>query len=309
MRAVFFGTPQLAADILEYLLKKPIEIIAVVSRPDKPKGRSGRAQPTAVKEAAEKAQIPLYQPQKASHPEFAELLKSLNPDLFIVAAYAEILKKNILEIPRLGCINVHGSALPKYRGAAPVQRALMAGESETGGSIMKMAMEMDAGDVYSIVKIPIPEEMTAGELFEEMAIVGAKALWEVIQKLEREEITATPQDHSQATFAKKVQPEDGKINWEMPAQEIHNRIRGLTPNPGAWCTLEVRGVEKRLSIKKARALAEHSGAPGTLLPVNSKFIINCKEGALELLEVQLEGKKVLPAAVFLRGVLPENLKF
>lgn len=309
MRVVFFGTPQFAATILEYLIAQSVDIVAVVSRPDKPKGRSGQPQPTQVKEEASKHGIPVYQPRKASDPEFVDLLKSLNPDLFIVAAYAEILRENVLEIPRLGCINVHGSILPKYRGAAPVQRALMAGEKETGVSIMKMALEMDAGDVYSFVKIPIPEEMTAGELFDEMASVGAKALWDVMQKVEKGDIEAKPQDHSQATFAKKVKPEDGEIDWSRTAWEIHNQIRGLTPNPGAWCWLDVRGAKKRMSVKKARAVPEHSGKPGTLIPTKSRLVINCGKGALELLEVQLEGKKALPAEVFLRGMDVSNIKF
>ncbi len=300
MRVVFFGTPQLAATILNYLVKQSVEVVAVISRPDKPKGRSGTPQPTAVKLAAAAHALSVYQPRKTSDPEFVELLKSLNADLFIVAAYAEILRENVLEIPKLGCINVHGSILPKYRGAAPVQRALMDGEKETGVSIMKMALEMDAGDVYSIVKIPIPEEMNAGELFDEMALVGAKALWNVMQKIEKGEAKATPQDPSQVTFAKKVKPEDGEIDWSQPAQKIHNQIRGLTPNPGAWCWVEVRGAKKRLRINRARPVLEHEP---------SKLIVGCSEGALELLEVQLEGKKALPADVFLRGIQPQNIKF
>lgn len=309
MRIVFFGTPSFAATILEFLVAQPIEIAAVVSRPDKPKGRSGTPQPTAVKRAAEAHGIPVYQPRKTSDLEFISFLQSLDVDFFVVAAYAEILRENVLEIPRLGCINVHGSILPKYRGAAPVQRALMAGEKETGVSIMKMALEMDAGDVYSIVKLPIPEEMTAGELFEEMAHVGAKALWDVLQKVEQNALEAQPQDHAAATFAKKVKPEEGEIDWSKPAHVIHNQIRGLTPNPGAWCWVELRGAKKRLKIKKTRPILEHSGRPGTPLLERSKLVINCGEGALELLEVQLEGKKSLPANEFVRGVQVERLKF
>ncbi|MCC5832117.1 MAG: methionyl-tRNA formyltransferase [Chlamydiales bacterium] len=309
MRIVFFGTPQFAATILDYLVKQPVEIVAAVSRPDKPRGRSGAPLPTAVKKAAEKHGVPVYQPRKASETEFADFLKSLRADLFVVAAYAEILKENILDIPQLGCINVHGSALPKYRGAAPVQRALMAGEKETGVSIMKMALEMDAGDVYSIVKIPLSEEITAGELFEKMAVVGAEALWEVIEKIEKGEIKALPQDHSQATFAKKVKPEEGEIDWRRPAREIHNQIRGLTPNPGAWCWIEVRGVRKRLGIKKTRLISDSEGEAGRVIPAESKIIVSCGDGALELLEVQLEGKKSLPAPIFLRGIRSEYLKF
>lgn len=309
MRIVFFGTPHFAAIILNYLIEQPVEIAAVVSRPDKPKGRSKKPQPTALKSVAKQHNIPIYQPKKASDPEFVAFLKTLDADLFIVAAYAEILKENILTLPHLGCINVHGSILPQYRGAAPVQRALMAGEKQTGVSIMKMVLEMDAGDVYSIVKIPIPEEMTAGELFDEMAGIGAKALWDVMQKLEKGEIQAIAQDHTQATFAKKVTPEDGEIDWKKPVQEIHNQIRGLTPNPGAWCWACVRGMKKRLNIKKARAVSKHFGQPGGFVVLQSKLLVNCKEGALELVEVQLEGKKPMFAEVFLRGVQAQNLSF
>lgn len=303
MRVVFFGTPEFAATILEYLIKQPIEIVAVVTRPDKPKGRSLQAQPNAVKKVAKQFGYPLFQPPKASDPEFASYLESLDADFFIVAAYAEILRENILKIPKLACLNVHGSILPYYRGAAPVQRALMAGESETGVTIMKMALEMDAGDIYSIVKIPIPEEMNAGELFEAMAKVGAPALWDVMQKIEKKEIQPTPQDHALATYTKKVKPEDGEIVWTHPARHIHNQIRGLTPNPGAWVWASVKGEKRRLRVKRARVIKEDSLAkPGELIPLKSQLVIRCGSDALELLEVQLEGKKAMAADAFLRGV-------
>ncbi len=313
MRIVFFGTPDFAATILSYLIKQPVKILAVISRPDKPKGRSGTPQPTPVKMVGEQNNIPVYQPLKASDPEFVAFLRSLNPDLFVVAAYAEILKENVLEMPRLGCINVHGSLLPKYRGAAPIQRALMAGEKEVGVSIMKMALEMDAGDVYSMVTIPVSEETTAGELFEEMAKVGAEALWEVMQKIERGEIEAAPQDHSLATFTKKVKPEEGSIDWRKSATEIHNQVRGLTPNPGAFCWVEVRGQQKRLKIKKTRPFKNFDSAEkvkaGTLLPFPSQLVVACGEGAIELLDVQLEGKKAMAADQFLRGIKLSEIKF
>ncbi len=309
MRVVFFGTPDFAASILTYLIQQPVEIVAVVSRPDKPQRRSKTPQPTAVKRVAEAHHLPVYQPKKASDPEFAELLKTFQADLFIVAAYAEILRENILEIPPLGCINVHGSLLPKYRGAAPVQRALMAGETETGVSIMKMVLEMDAGDVYSTAKIPIAPEMTAGELFEIMAEKGAQALWEVMQQVEQGKAQATPQDHSKATFTKKVKPEEAQVVWTGRAQDIHNRIRGLTPNPGAWCFVQVRGVQKRLKLLKTRPRPEVKGQPGAVIAAPSQLIVCCTEGALELLEVQLEGKKALSADVFLRGLSLDHLKF
>lgn len=309
MRIVFFGTPQFAATILEHLIDSPFEIVAVISRPDKPKGRSGTPQPTAVKELAERYQLPVYQPLKASDPEFVSFLEGLQPDLFVVAAYAEILRQNLLDVPPLGCLNVHGSLLPKYRGAAPVQRALMDGESETGVAIMKMVRKMDAGDVYKLAKIPINLEMTAGDLFDTMAPIGAKALVEVIHQLEKGEATATPQDESQVTFAAKVSPEDGLIDWNKNALELHNQIRGLTPNPGAWCMIEVRGAKKRFRVKKTVPLMERSGTAGHILPEKGRLLVACGEGALELLEVQLEGKKGMEASVFVRGITLSDLKF
>ncbi|MCH9627611.1 MAG: Methionyl-tRNA formyltransferase [Chlamydiales bacterium] len=309
MRVVFFGTPDFAASILTYLIQQPVEIVAVVSRPDKAKGRSKTLRPTAVKRVAEAHGLPVFQPKKASDPEFAELLKTFKADLFVVAAYAEILRENILEIPPLGCLNVHGSLLPKYRGAAPVQRALMAGEKETGVSIMKMVLEMDAGDVYSMTKIPISLEMTAGALFEVMAEKGACALWKVMQQVEQGKAQAVPQDHSRATFTKKVKPEEGRVVWSGSALDIHNQIRGLTPNPGGWCFVEVRGVQKRLKLLKTRPQLEFSGQPGERASGEGQLIVCCGEGALELLEVQLEGKKALAADVFLRGLNADHLKF
>lgn len=309
MRIIFFGTPHFAATILEFLNEQPVEIAAVISRPDKPKGRSGKPQPTPVKQIAQRLGLHLYQPKKASEPEFAALLQSHDADLFIVAAYAEILKENILSIPPLGCINVHGSILPKYRGAAPIQRALMAGEKETGVSIMKMALEMDAGDIYSIVKLPISDEETTGDLMERMAREGGKELWEVIKKIESNAILPTPQDHSQATFAPKVRPEEGEVNWNRPAKEIHNHIRGMTPNPGAWCWVEVRGDQKRLNLKMTRLFPDFKGNPGQIAPMKGKLVIACGQGALELLQVQLEGKKTLSSDAFLCGIPSEDLKF
>lgn len=309
MRIVFFGTPQLAATILQFLSTKSVEILAVVSRPDKPKGRSGAPQPTPVKEMALQLGCPLYQPKKASDPEFAAFLRSLNPDFFIVAAYAEILKENILTIPRFGALNVHGSLLPAYRGAAPIQRALMAGEKESGIAIMKMVLELDAGDVYAMEKIILPEDMTAGELFDEMAKRAGPLLWDVMKKIENGEADPIPQDHSKATFAKKVSSEEGEVDWKRTAVAIHNQIRGLTPNPGAWCYVEVRGEKKRLRLKKTRVEYGFSGEPGAIISYQSRFFVACREGALELLEVQLEGKKALSGEVFIRGLPINSLKF
>jgi methionyl-tRNA formyltransferase len=310
LRIVFFGTPHFARTILEYLLDQNVEVAAVVTRPDKPRSRSNRLTFMPVKELALAKHLPLYQPPKASDPDFAAFLKTLHADFFIVAAYAEILKENILEIPRLGCINVHGSILPKYRGAAPVQRSIMAGETETGVTIMKMALQMDAGDILAIRKTPIPLEVTAGELMEVLADLGKVALWEVMQGIEKGTLRPMKQDPAQASFAKKLTPADAEIDWSRPCEVVHNQIRGVNPNPGAWCWVEIKGERKRLLVKKTLPYASLMGLPGEIVSkAPSELVVGCLHGSVRLLEVQLEGKKALAADAFLRGIPLDRIKF
>jgi methionyl-tRNA formyltransferase len=311
MRLIFFGTPQFAATILDSLLQQSVEIVAVVTRPDKPKGRSAQALPSPVKVLALAHRIPVYQPDKASEPDFVSFLATLNPDLFIVAAYAEILKEALLATPKWGCINVHASLLPKYRGAAPIQRAIMAGEKESGVTIMKMARQLDAGEMLERVKLPIPESMTAGELEEKLAHAGAEALWRVIQALEKGTLEPAAQDPSQVTYAKKLTAEEGEISWDRPSDEVFNHIRGVTPKPGAWCWVKVRGEKKRLLIKRAEKIAlETPENPGKIISKSpQELLIACREGAIRLLEVQLEGKKSLITNLFLTGIPLVNLEF
>ncbi|MFZ0564867.1 MAG: methionyl-tRNA formyltransferase [Chlamydiales bacterium] len=312
LRIIFFGTPPFAATILDYLLKKKVQVIAVVSRPDKPKGRSSQPQPTAVKSLALANELPIYQPAKVSDPEFVAFLKTLQADLFVVAAFAEILKENVLETPPYGCINVHASVLPKYRGAAPIQRCIMAGEKESGVTIMKMARELDAGAILSIVRTAITEEMTAGELSQILADLGAKALYEVLCDLEKGSLTPIEQDSSQMTYAKKLKPEEGFIDWNHACEPIHNQIRGVTPKPGAWCWIWVRGKRKRLLIKRAVREISLKGAPAEILSTSKnpgKLIIGCAKGAIRLLEIQLEGKQPMAVDHFLRGIAIDHIRF
>lgn len=310
MKLVFFGTPRFAATILNYLIAQQAEIIAVVSRPDKPQKRSAKPLPTPVKELAAHFNLPVYQPQKVSDPVFASFLRSLNADLFIVAAFAEIFKENVLEIPKLGCINVHASILPKYRGAAPIERAVMAGEEESGVTIMRMAKDLDVGDILTIAKAPIHENMTAGELSDVLSQIGAQALWEVIQKLKMGTLQSFKQDSTLATYAKKLKPEEGEINWQRPFEEVHNHIRGVTPKPGAWCWVSIRDQKKRLLIKKALKEPNRSGQPGEILSQHPlELVVACLTGACRLVEVQLEGKKAMPIETFLRGISLTQIKF
>lgn len=312
MRIVFFGTSSFAANILEYLFQQKVDIVAVVTRPDRPFGRSQRIEPPPVKAAFEKldSTVELLQPEKASAPGFAEILKSFAADLFVVVAYGEILKQNILDLPKFGAINIHTSLLPKYRGAAPMQRCLMDGCTETGVTIMEMVLAMDAGDSIEMVKLPIPEEMTCGELSKKLCELACPAVLKVIGAFECGQVKKTPQDPAQVTFAPKITAQEEEIHWEKPAKQIHNQIRALSPAPGAWCAVLVAGQKKRLKIKRSRVVTDRAGGAGELLLSDKKegLIVACGEQALRLLEVQLEGKKSLPADVFLRG-LQESLIF
>lgn len=308
MKIIFFGTPPFSATVLEYLLSHGHNIVAVVTKPDRPKGRSNAPQPSAVKQLALKHHLPLLQPLKSSSPEGAKELEAFDADLFIVVAYSEILKENLLSMPRLGCINVHASILPKYRGAAPIQRSIMEGDKETGVTIMYMAKELDAGDILSIAKIPITEDMTAGELTEQLSHVGAKALHDTLIELKNGTLKRERQDPKKVTLAPKLASEDGKINWDRPAEVVYNHIRGVTPKPGAWCWIHIKDQKKRFSIKKARLEKHMQGIPGTLLVNNKEYFIACREGAILLLEVQPEGKSSMTTEAFFRGVSERDFK-
>lgn len=305
MRIVFFGTSSFAARILASLLENSFQVVAIVTRPDRIKGRHLQPSPPPVKERAIKIcpEIPIFQPEKASAPEFAEILEQFHADLFVVVAYGEIIKKNLLGMPARGCINIHASLLPKLRGAAPIQRALMNGEKETGITIIEMSPQMDAGDVLAIEGFPVPDEMTFGELEPKLCSLGIKLLFEVIGKFESNQVKRVPQEHSLATLAPKITPAAEVIDWTRSAQEIHNQIRGLSPSPCAWCQLQIGDALKRLKIKRAQVVKCAHSTPGSILGFGKEgWVIGCGEDALRLLEVQLEGKKPMSAEDCLRGI-------
>jgi len=311
MRVVFFGTPQIAADILESLVNGGVEVVAVVTRPDKPKGRSGTPQPPPVKEMAQKVLpgIPVFQPQRISTEEYVELLEFYNADLFVVAAYGEILRQPILDVPTKGCINVHASLLPKYRGAAPIQHCLLNGESVTGVTIMKMVLKMDAGDMLSCVEVPIGEDMTSGELTQALQKAGAKALLDVIKKYEKGPVKGIAQDHDAVTFAPKLTHDDGRVHFNGDAQVAHNVIRAFSPHPGAWCYIHVNKHKKRLKILRS-SVVQATGKAGRVIEVTDEgIIVACKKGALLLRELQPEGKRVMQGSEFARGVIHHQLSF
>jgi methionyl-tRNA formyltransferase len=313
MRVIFFGTPQFAATVLDYLFQQGVEIVAVVSKPDRPKGRSGQPVPTPVKLAAQafNSQLPLYQPELISDPAFIPVLQAFQADLFVVVAYGEIIKQDLLTMPRLACINLHASLLPKYRGAAPIQQALINGEMESGVTIMHMVKKMDAGDMIEKVIVPIYPEMTFGELEQQLCEVGKKTLKDVIFAFNRQEILpSVSQDISQVTFAPKIELENCEIDWNRSAQDIHNLIRGVNPHPGAWCYVTVKGEKKRLKIYRSQLISSLGNSPGSLISsLPHQLVVSAKDQALELLEVQLEGKKLMKGTDFLRGLSSAHLSF
>lgn len=313
MKIVFFGTPAFAAETLRYLLEQHrFNVVAAVTRPDRPQGRSGTPSPSAVKKLIRDnyPSIPILQPEKASQPEFAESLKTFDADLFVVVAYGEIVKQSLLDMPRLGCINLHASLLPKFRGAAPIQRSIIDGETETGVTVMYMNRKMDEGDVIQIAVTPIGPEMTYGELQDELCEIGKIALVDAIASIEKGMAARTPQDHSKATYAPKIELEDCQIDWRRPAIVLHNLVRGVNPEPGAWCSVNIKGQSKRLKVLKTLVRSDLAGEPGTIISGNKKqLVVGCGESALQILSLQLEGKKAMPAEEMLRGIPLESIQF
>lgn len=302
MKILFFGTPPFAAKVLDFLIRSGIEVAAVVTRQDKPRGRSGESMPSAVKEEALKRGLPLLQPEKASSPESVEALKKFGADLFVVVAYGEIVRDEVLKAPPLGCINLHASLLPKYRGAAPIQRAIMAGEEKTGVSIIRMVRKMDAGDVILKREIEIGQNETYGELSERLIDAGQQALYEAIQLIFDKKAEEVAQEESLVTFAEKIELEECEVNFEKDAKDVHNLIRGTNPEPGAFAWVEWKGKKLRLKIFLSEIAAGYQGRPGEIVGSGREgVIVACGSGALRLKEVQLEGKRRMGAADLFRG--------
>lgn len=313
MRVVYFGTPHFAAEVLRYLLRHNIEIAAIVTKPDRPQGRSAAPVSTPVKCVAEAQTppIPVYQPEIISASEWTPILESFQADLFVVVAYGEIIKQHLLDMPRIACINLHASLLPAYRGAAPIQRCIINGEKETGVTIMHMAKKMDAGDIISVEKVPIGPDMTYGELEEELCRVGSSLLLQTICNFEKGEVTRIVQDHSFATFAPKIEIEDCQINWHLASKAVHNLVRGVNPHPGAWCPVMVKGQKKRLRVITTNIVSLNSKEiPGQIIPsAKNELHVGCGEGIISLVQIQLEGKKAMSCKEFLCGLPDDALQF
>jgi methionyl-tRNA formyltransferase len=299
---VFFGTPNFGAHLLDYLLESKVPVVGIVTQPDRPKGRSLQLTASPVKEIWKEklSNVALWQPEKCSNPDFLIDIANVKADLYVVVAFGQILPKKLLDIPQLGCINVHASLLPKYRGAAPIQHSLLNGEEESGIAIQKMVKELDAGDVIEAKKIKIPPEMTYGELEKALCELAKPMLLDVLKRYGRAVPDAIAQDVSQVTYAPKPKPEEAEIDWSKPATVLHNMIRAFNPRPGAWTWILLNGERKRLKIWRSK-VSSFQGISGELLS-SQQVIVGCGADSLILEEVQLEGKPRMAAADWLRGI-------
>lgn len=302
MKIVYMGTPDFAVPPLAALVKAGYEVTAVVTQPDKPKGRGKTLMPTPVKEEAMKHEIPVYQPVKVRDPEFVETLTGLAPDIIIVAAFGQIIPKTILDLPKYGCINIHASLLPKYRGAAPIQQAVIDGEKESGVTIMRMGTGLDTGDMISKIVVPIETEETGGSLFDKLAQAGADLLMETLPSIENGTATYEKQpEESPTPYAAMITKKMGLMDFSKSAEELERLVRGLNPWPSAYTFLN----GKTLKVWKSTVEKGANGGkaiPGTITAVDKTGIhVACGEDVLVLREVQLEGKKRMETDAFLRG--------
>lgn len=305
MRLIFMGTPDFAVETLRQTAQAGHEIVGVVTQPDRPKGRGKSLQPTPVKEMALKLGLPVYQPKSVKSSDFVDVLKQLKPDIIVVVAFGQLISREILEIPPHGCINVHASLLPKYRGAAPVQWAVLCGEEESGVTIMRMDEGLDTGDMLVKEAIPLAADETGGSLFEKLSHLGAKLLVDALRAIEAGTMVAEPQpEESPTPYAAMIQKNMGCIQWSKEAAEIERLLRGLNPWPSAFTHLN--GKTLKIFKGSVRGLEDMEGAleavPGQILTTDEKgFYVKCGRDCLRIEELQLEGKKRMPSDEFLRG--------
>jgi methionyl-tRNA formyltransferase len=297
MKIIFMGTPDFAAASLEALIDSRHEIQAVVTQPDKPKGRKGELTPSPVKVIAKREGIKVYQPLKVRDEEFVDTLRAYNPDVMVVVAFGQIIPLSILKMPKFGCVNIHGSLLPKYRGAAPIQWAVLDGEKETGITTILMDEGIDTGDILLKKTIKIDADETSGSLFDKLMALGAETILETLDELEKGNLTPTKQGESPTAYAKMLTKAMGLIDFTRSAKELDCFVRGMDPWPSAYTLL----AGKTLKLWKVRAV-DGSGKAGSVIEIGKEsFTIACGEGAIEVLEVQLEGKKRMSAGDFLKG--------
>ena len=297
MRVVFMGTPDIAATCLKKVLGDGFEVVGVWTQPDRPKGRGMKLVQSPVKELALANNIPVFQPENFRADEDVQALRDLNPDVVAVVAYGRILPQRVLDIPTKGCVNIHASVLPEYRGSAPYQWAVLDGKKETGVTAQHMVREMDAGDVIDVAKTPIGENETAGELLDRLAVLGADLLSRTLTAFAEGTVTRTPQDPAGISFAPMLDKSMCPIDWNKTAQQVHDQVRGLHPWPIA--TMELKG--KKFKVHATR-IVEGTGLPGEILGLTKTGLkIACGEGAVEVISLQAEGGKRMNAPDYFRG--------
>ena len=297
MKIIFAGTPDFAATHLQALISQH-EVVAVYTQPDRPAGRGKKLNASPVKLLAEQNNLPIHQPQSLKDPEQQTILANLQADIMVVVAYGLILPQVVLDAPRLGCINVHGSILPRWRGAAPIQRAVEAGDKETGVTIMQMDAGLDTGAMLTITRCPIEPSETSGSLYDKLAALGAPALLSTLDKLKAGTAVAVAQDNGQSTYAKKIDKAEALIDWSQPAIIIDQRIRAFSPFPAAYT--EIEGL--RVKIWAAQTSTQQLGTPGEIVAADDNgLLVGCGQGSLLLTEIQLAGKSRMPVSEILRS--------
>jgi methionyl-tRNA formyltransferase len=299
LRIIFMGTPDFAVPPLAAILAAGHAVVAVYTQPPRAAGRGMALRKSAVHEIAESNGITVLTPERLQRAEEQERFSAFNADAAVVVAYGLILPKSILEAPRFGCLNLHASLLPRWRGAAPIQRAIMTGDKETGVSIMRIEEGLDTGPVCLERRLPIGLDATAGELHDELSGMGAQLMVQALGALKTGTLDCRPQSVEGVTYAKKIDAADARIDWSLPARDVHNLIRGLSPHPGAWFEVTLNGKRERIKVLRSK-LTEGSGQPGTLL--EDRLTIACGAKAVRLVEVQRAGKRPMTAEDFLRGV-------
>jgi methionyl-tRNA formyltransferase len=298
LRIIFMGTPDFAVPTLRAILEAGHEVVAVYSQPPRAAGRGMALRKSPVQQAAEETGLAVLTPERLKSAEEPARFGSLTPDVAVVVAYRLILPKPILDAPKYGALNLHASLLPRWRGGAPINRAIMAGDTETGVAVMRITEGLDAGPVCLEARAPIGADETAGELHDALATRGARLMVHALSALEGGGLDCRPQAEGGVTYAEKIDPAETRIDWSRPAREVHNLIRGLSPYPGAWFEIDLNGKPERIKALRS-TLANGSGAPG--LALDNKLTIACGEGAVRLVEVQRAAKRPMSADDFLRG--------
>lgn len=298
MKIIFAGTPHFAEKALQALLDKKMEIVAVLAQPDRPSGRGMQLKAGPVKQLAVQHGLTVLQPQSLKNEEIQQHLNKLNADVMIVAAYGLILPKAVLQIPRLGCLNIHASLLPRWRGAAPIQRSILAGDEQTGITIMQMDEGLDTGDVLLKKYCQIQENETSETLYEKLAVLGAEAITETLELLNQRKLIPLKQDNHLATYAAKITKEEAQLDWKQPASQLNRNIRGYNPFPGA--STSINGTT--IKIWQASVIEKLTGEPGMVIKVgNNELVVSCGKDALSLETIQKPNSKSMPVGQFLQG--------